>query len=176
MKAFIRIRFLRLPATILLVVFLFIPCQSQALRPLDDKDLIQNSPELVENQSDTESGSRLTPINENQLDELSPSLTVPEKKITNAPINTHPIIDQNFRDSVCFKRCHSVTDFNPSDNTARQWRLLIEDDGHALFEEIPWESLQEKEEILNYLLKKKDKNLNEVLDEIKERYGFKFHI
>jgi hypothetical protein len=152
MKAFTRIRYLCLPATIFLVVFLFMPCQSQALRPLDDKGLVQSSPDLVENQSGTESGSRLTPINENQLDELSPSLTAPEKKITDAPINTHPIIDQDFRESVCFKRCHSVTDFNPSDNTARQWRLLIGDDGHALFEEIPWENLQEKEEILNYLL------------------------
>ncbi|PIP42602.1 MAG: hypothetical protein COX19_00570 [Desulfobacterales bacterium CG23_combo_of_CG06-09_8_20_14_all_51_8] len=152
MKAFTRIRFLCLPAMIILVIFLFMPCQSQALRPLDDKDLIQNSPDVVKNQSNAESGSRLTPINENQLDELSPSLTAPEKKITNAPLKTHPITDQNFRDSVCFKRCHSATDFHPSDNTARQWRLLIEDDGHALFEEIPWESLQEKEEILNYLL------------------------
>ncbi|MBS3073210.1 hypothetical protein J4465_00210 [Candidatus Pacearchaeota archaeon] len=35
---------------------------------------------------------------------------------------------------------------------------------------------QRNYKILNYLLKKKDKNLNEVLDEIKERYGFKFHI
>ena len=47
MKAFTRIRFLCLPAMIILVIFLFMPCQSQALRPLDDKDLIQNSPDVV---------------------------------------------------------------------------------------------------------------------------------
>lgn len=150
MKALHRI-FLCLTPAIIIVAFLLMPCQSLALRPLGDEDLIKHSPETVQKQSDSGSDSQLTPINDTQLDALSPSLTAPEKEKKTSSQNP-VIVDQKFQNSVCFKRCHSVSDFHPGDHTVRQWRRLIEDNGHALFEEIPWESQKEKEELLNYFL------------------------
>ena len=59
----------------------------------------------------------------------------------------------DFDNSVCFRRCHQVNDFNPSDKTEQQWRMLIEKDGHDIFKKIVWESRDQKEQTLHYLLK-----------------------
>lgn len=56
-----------------------------------------------------------------------------------------------FHQTLCFK-CHSVADFSPSDKTQKQWRRLIEDDGHAIFENISWETPYQKNQILEFLL------------------------
>lgn len=158
MKAFHSNRFIYLPALAILLVLLWMPHKTEALKPLDEQDLIRNSPELVkktsQNPSDDQSDYRLTPINENQLDALSPSLTAPEKVVENEAVQYLQSMDQAYRDSVCFKKCHGINDFQPADHTAKQWRLLIEENGHSLFDEIPWESSSEKEQILNYLLEK----------------------
>jgi len=58
---------------------------------------------------------------------------------------------KEFDNSLCF-RCHNTKDFSPSDKTSKQWRLLIEDNGHAIFDEILWEYPNQKEQILNFLL------------------------
>lgn len=169
MKRFNFPRRINLPALFILLVFILMPYKTEALRPLDEQDLIQNSPELVKNSSPSlspdlspdlsndeadKSDSRLTPINDGQLDALSPAVKAPEPEVKEKPARNIPPMDQAYRDSVCFKRCHNISDFQPADHTARQWRLLIEKDGHSLFDEIPWQSQAEKEQVLNYLLEK----------------------
>ncbi|MBC2717699.1 MAG: hypothetical protein HF978_20545 [Desulfobacteraceae bacterium] len=57
----------------------------------------------------------------------------------------------DFHNSICFK-CHTINDFSPSDKTQKQWRRLIEDDGHAIFENISWETPYQKNQILEFLL------------------------
>lgn len=57
----------------------------------------------------------------------------------------------DFHDSLCFK-CHATSDFSPSDKTRKEWQYLIEDDGHMIFENIPWETPWEKKQILEFLL------------------------
>ena len=59
----------------------------------------------------------------------------------------------DFENSVCFRRCHQVNDINPSDKTEQQWRMLIEKNGHDIFKKIMWESSDQKEKTLIYLLK-----------------------
>jgi len=56
-----------------------------------------------------------------------------------------------FYHSICFK-CHTVNDFLPTDRTQKQWRRLIEDDGHAIFANISWESPYQKDQVLEFLI------------------------
>jgi hypothetical protein len=55
----------------------------------------------------------------------------------------------DFNSSICFK-CHTVNDFSPSDKTQKQWRRLLEDDGHSIFEKISWDSPYQKSQILEF--------------------------
>lgn len=92
----------------------------------------------------------LTPLDEEALVELSPSLMEQlEKKEKSLP----PLPQNEFKNSICFKRCHSENDFSPSQKTRKQWIILIEKNGHAIFQKIPWESTEQKDQILIYLLR-----------------------
>ncbi|MBC2717698.1 MAG: hypothetical protein HF978_20540 [Desulfobacteraceae bacterium] len=138
---------------LVLMIFLFslsFPQYSSALRSIDDEDLSEKSTSLVKKQSDNKSGSHLQPINENQLDDLSPALIAP-KTVKISSQEYEQILNQEFDNSICFKRCHNKNDIKPSDNTVKQWRLLIEEDGHAIFGKILWENDKQKEAVLNYL-------------------------
>ncbi len=137
------------------LVFLFFllvfPSLSNALRPFNDENLSENSSPLVIEKTALKSNTHLQPIDDNLLEELSPTLVAtPKVEISIQEYNQ--ILNQEFEQSICFKRCHLRNDFHPSDNTAKQWRLLIEKDGHAIFGKIHWENPQQKEHILNYLL------------------------
>lgn len=57
----------------------------------------------------------------------------------------------DFHSSLCFK-CHNIIDFSPSDKTMKQWRRLLEEDGHSIFEQISWESPYQKSQILEFLI------------------------
>lgn len=133
------------------LVILLSPCFCSALTSLNDDDLSGNSPSLVETKPENETDPRLQPINEKQLDALSPSLVAPaDARIPEQESNQ--MMSLEFENSICFKRCHTTNDFYPSQNTAKQWRLLIEQGGHSIFSEIPWDTPNQKEDILNYLL------------------------
>lgn len=58
----------------------------------------------------------------------------------------------DFETSVCFKKCHQPTSINPSKRTEQQWRMLIEKNGHDIFETIAWEYPGQKEQVLWYLI------------------------
>ena len=62
-----------------------------------------------------------------------------------------PITLKEFHTSLCFN-CHDISDFSPSDKTRKQWRRLIEEDGHAIFENISWETPFQKHQILKFLV------------------------
>lgn len=139
---------------LVLIVALFIilfPQFSSALQPLTDDNLTDTSPSLVNNDSERKIDSSLQPINEKQLDAMSPSLIAPPVVKTSSQ-ELQNKMGHAFENSVCFKRCHKSGDFYPSDNTAKQWRLLIDQGGHAIFSDIPWENSQQKKDILDYLL------------------------
>lgn len=91
-------------------------------------------------------------IDDQMLENISPALVAPAPVIISQKKRTQ-IIQQNYERSVCFKRCHNRNDFSAGAYTLKQWRLLIEKDGHALFCKIPWDDSYEKEKILKYLLK-----------------------
>ena len=151
MKKFIYIQRIQILFPIIFLFFLMLPRLTSALRPLDDAGLTGQSPSSME-QPEGKSDGHLQPINELQLEDLSPSLTAPESGETpDAAFDRK--MQYDFENSICFKKCHRKNDFHPSGHTAKQWRLLIEADGHAIFEEIKWAGPQEKEEILNYLLR-----------------------
>jgi hypothetical protein len=57
----------------------------------------------------------------------------------------------HFHDGICFK-CHALNDFSPADKTRKEWQYLIEDDGHAIFDNIPWENPWQKKQILEFLI------------------------
>jgi hypothetical protein len=137
---------------VIILITLFFPQLSSALEALNDDGLTDSSPSLVNNESNLKNDSSLQPINENQLDEMSPSLIAPPV-IKSSPPELQNKMDQEFANSVCFKQCHKSGDFYPSDNTAKQWQLLIGQDGHAIFSDIEWKSPQQKKDILDYLLK-----------------------
>lgn len=157
---------LRLSVIALLVsAVLFFPLLSppfcSALRPMSETDLTENSPSLSAGQPDKNEENHLQPINEEQLDVLSPSLVAPEVR-TKDPVNSFRNADREiareFENSICFKRCHNFDQIHPSDKTAKQWRLLIEKDGHAIFSRIPWKTPEQKEKVLDYLLQNAGKS------------------
>jgi hypothetical protein len=57
----------------------------------------------------------------------------------------------DFYRGICFE-CHAPNDFSPSDKTRKEWRYLIEDDGHMIFDNIPWETPWQKKQVLEFLL------------------------
>jgi hypothetical protein len=57
----------------------------------------------------------------------------------------------DFHSSLCFQ-CHTINNFSPSDKTQKQWRRLLEEDGHSIFEEIPWDNPYQKNQILDFLI------------------------
>jgi len=59
---------------------------------------------------------------------------------------------QDFENSICFKKCHAPKSISPKDKPQNLWRMLIEENGHAIFADIPWQSRKQKEKILQYLL------------------------
>lgn len=58
----------------------------------------------------------------------------------------------DFENSVCFKKCHQAAFIDPSKKTEQQWRMLIEKNGHDVFETIVWEYPGQKEQVLMYLI------------------------
>lgn len=56
----------------------------------------------------------------------------------------------DFHSSVCFQ-CHAINDFSPSDKTQKQWRRLLEEDGHSIFEPIPWDNSYQKNQIIEFI-------------------------
>lgn len=151
MTSFNRFRIIHILVLIVALFIIVFPQFSIALQPLTDDNLTDSSPSLVNKESEREIDTSLQPIKENQLDAMSPSLIAPPVVKT----SSHELqnkMDHEFESSVCFKRCHKSGDFYPSDNTAKQWRLLIDQGGHAIFSDIPWENSQQKKDILDYLL------------------------
>lgn len=60
---------------------------------------------------------------------------------------THP----DFDNSICFQKCHNPQALSAADMPKNLWRHLIEKGGHDIFSEIPWQSDEEKEMIIQYL-------------------------
>ena len=110
----------------LLFLYAVFPRPSRALRPLDDQSLITYSPKTVVKASETAAGG----------------------SDVEHPQFTHV----RFEHSVCFLQCHHQHKVSPADKTQKQWRLLIEDNGHDIFRPIQWESPEQKKVILNFLL------------------------
>ncbi len=92
----------------------------------------------------------LTPLNSDEMVQLSPARI---EKIIEKEKSLPPIPKNEFENSICFKRCHKPNDFSPSQKTRKQWLLLIENEGHAIFEKIPWESPEQKDRVLIFLLR-----------------------
>ncbi|MDA8404926.1 MAG: hypothetical protein M0Z56_12155 [Desulfobacteraceae bacterium] len=67
-------------------------------------------------------------------------------------LNSFKFKENDFENSVCFRRCHQPDDFKPSDKTEQQWRMLIEKNGHDIFKKIIWEFPGQKEQTLRYLI------------------------
>jgi len=92
----------------------------------------------------------LTPLDEEALVDLSPSLI---KQLEEKEKSLPPLPQKEFNNSICFKRCHTKKELSPSQKTRKQWIILIEKNGHAIFQKIPWESTAQKDQILIYLLR-----------------------
>lgn len=122
MSPYILKAFLIITGLILTCLYIFMPLPTSALTPLDEDALIELSPSLIQ-----------------QLEEK-------EKSIPPLPRN-------EFENSICFNRCHTKNDFSPSKKTRKQWIILIEKDGHAIFQKIPWKNTDQKDRILIYLLR-----------------------
>ena len=98
-----------------------------------------------------QTGDALKPLDEKSLEELSPPLKVVEDS-TSKQTRPKPIPEDKFSGSVCFVKCHTPGSIDPSNYTMKQWRLLIEQDGHDVFDKIPWKNKTEKEQIYLFLI------------------------
>ena len=92
MENILRLSAIVLLLSIVLLFFMVSPHFCSALRPLSDLDLTDNSPSLNA-QSNYNEENHLQPINEQQLDVLSPSLVAPEAQLK-AQTNTARKEDQ----------------------------------------------------------------------------------
>jgi len=135
-----------------LILFVCFPNMVTALQEMDDQMLLEDSPSLNDQRRtlETAPAKELKAIDDNVLENLSPALVAPEE-IKIPTKEYHKILKQEFDNAVCFK-CHTKNDFRASDHTQKQWRMLIEEDGHAIFSKIPWKDDIQKETTLNYLL------------------------
>jgi len=145
MKNFLCIRIIKVSVLVGLFFVLMFPPSVSALRPLNEEDLSNNSPSIL----DHDENSHLIPVDETKLDALSPSLVAPDTKKARSSASPEFL---EFENSICFKRCHHPGGFQASDKTAKQWTLLIEKNGHSIFTEIPWHNADQKRKIVNYLL------------------------
>lgn len=89
-------------------------------------------------------------LDDQMLEKFSPALVAP-RTVKIPALSYRQKSFQEFHHSVCFKRCHSQNDFSVSDYTSQQWSRLIEQDGHSIFSEIPWEKAEAKEKIFRFL-------------------------
>lgn len=133
---------------ILIFLYILFPRPSVALRPLDDQSMdylpVSNKTAIAK----VKDG--LKPLDDKELEDLSPAVIekVPE------PIPREEfmmILKSDYDASVCFKKCHMKEDFSPSDKTRSQWQMLIENNGHDVFEKIIWEDQAQKEHVMMYL-------------------------
>jgi hypothetical protein len=134
---------------ILLLVYVFIPRPSIALRPLEDDAMIQLSPTTTQMAS-VKHEADLKPLDDESLDVLSPATTGTVAPPV-SPEQYSAILKQEFESSICFQKCHQRNDFSPSDKTKKQWKALIEKSGHDVFEKLSWETPPKKEYVLLYL-------------------------
>lgn len=133
---------------ILFLGYILIPGPTSALRPLGDDAMLHISPSnkiaSVSHEPD------LKPLDEEDLEELSPAI----KEETAPPMSPEQrlsMLKAEFDGSICFQKCHQRNDFSPKDKTRKQWQLLIEKNGHDVFEKLTWENHQKKEYVLLYL-------------------------
>ncbi|MDA3897109.1 MAG: hypothetical protein PF482_13290 [Desulfobacteraceae bacterium] len=90
-------------------------------------------------------------LDNQMLEDLSPALIAPTP-VTISRKRFNQAVRNEYENSVCFKRCHNNNDFLISDYSEKQWRLLLEENGHTIFDIIPWKNAQAKEKILQYLV------------------------
>ncbi|GEM_PF-2757278 len=57
-----------------------------------------------------------------------------------------------FYNSICFENCHQKENLSPKNKTVTQWKFLIQERGHAIFKEIPWENSTQKNKIMQFLI------------------------
>ncbi len=127
--------------------FILFPARSRALRPIDDESLAASSPAATAQVR--WKIEEIEMLDDQDLEILSPSVHVKEEPAEPA----HELRPDEFERSVCFTGCHKTGDFSASDKTKKQWLLLIEQEGHAIFEPIEWDTPRQKAEIMDYLLR-----------------------
>lgn len=133
---------------ILLLVYVFFPRTSIALKPLGEQEMIQLSPSTEV--ASVKHEDNLKPLDDQSLEVLSPATT----EIVAPPVSPEQhsaILKSEFDSSICFRKCHQRDDFSASDKTKKQWQTLIEKNGHDVFEKLSWETPQKKEYVLLYL-------------------------
>ncbi len=156
MKLFTQSRVIQACIFIISFSFIILFSPDKSIKALGNEMQSGQNPFLIVEKSEKEADNyfRLVDaqiLDDQTLDDLSPAL------VASAPVKVSlrdcdRIIRQEYDNSICFKRCHIKNDFAAPDYTEKQWRLLIEENGHALFSEIPWENPDKKEKILSYLL------------------------
>jgi len=116
--------------------------------PLEDEKMFQSKVdeliELLESHKRAAAEGR-------DIDKLQKTVHQIDELIEEQKNGPSMLSNNDFHDSMCFK-CHAPNDFSPSDKTRKEWLYLIEDDGHAIFENIPWENPWQKKQILEFLL------------------------
>lgn len=130
------------------LVFLFATgAWAENKKPTTQLSFLQDQGETAKNYSQVEE----TPITDQEEVLVAESKTAPatpeEKPRTLLKFNK-----DDFENSVCFRRCHQLNNFTPSEKTEQQWRMLIEKNGHDIFKKIVWESPDQKEQTLFYLI------------------------
>jgi hypothetical protein len=136
--------------TLMLVfIYMLFPHTGIALRAMDDQSM-DFLP--VSNQTITAKATdNLKPLDDKELEDLSPAVIekipepIPHEKLM-------MILKSDYDNAVCFKKCHQKEDFSPSDKTRLQWQMLIENNGHDIFKKIIWEDQAQKEQVMMYLL------------------------
>jgi hypothetical protein len=133
---------------IILLVYVFIPRPSIALKPMGEEALIRLSPSTQI--ASVNHDEKLKPLDDQSLEILSPAAT----ENVAAPVSPEQysaVLKAEFDSSMCFIKCHRRDDFSPSDKTKKQWQVLIEKNGHDIFEKLSWENPRKKEYVLLYL-------------------------
>jgi hypothetical protein len=152
-----KIRFMAMLIVILSLSFLL---PGSTLNASDNLEIINHSYLTVTKMPETETNEYFSLVetriidaellDDQMLEDISPSLVAPVTVEISSMLYQQEMM-QGYNQSVCFKQCHSKNDFSVSDYTFKQWCQLIEEEGHSIFSEIPWENTGDKEKLIKYL-------------------------
>jgi hypothetical protein len=140
-------------------VLVILPITAMALKSLNQDDMLNNSPALKSDMTREKKLPETESPETESIDSESEDLKLKDDISIEGEVNPAELpreiylrnLSLAFQQAVCFE-CHKRKDIDATTKTQKQWRVLIEDNGHEIFQSIPWSNPEEKRNVMQHLL------------------------